>query len=243
MRTIDEWKEIFAKLAEPFPPEEIEWRVGSTTGDKTRGIALAYITSRAAMDRFDEVLGPGHWKDEYRPGPDGGVLCGISININGEWVTKWDGADNTQVESVKGGLSDAFKRAAYKWGVGRYLYGLENVWVAIEPAGKSFKLKTTPTLPDWALPKGYKKNGKAEPKNGETKTEAKTNGEPVFPENVKPEEFMKIAAKALGMPVKDVNLIIGQALTSTNTAFDPSKPQEMYKVVRNYIQSTEQIPY
>ena len=29
-----------------------------------------------------------------------------------EWVTEWDGADNSQVEAVEGGLSGATKRAA-----------------------------------------------------------------------------------------------------------------------------------
>ncbi len=55
----------------------------------------------------------------------GGVECGISIKIDSEWVTKWDAAENTQVEAVKGGRSGAMKRAAVQWGIGRYLYNLE----------------------------------------------------------------------------------------------------------------------
>src|SRR5690606_17516766 len=47
------------------------------------------------------------------------------------------GAGNTDVEADKGGISDAFKRAAVKWGVGRYLYGVESPWVKIVKRGKS----------------------------------------------------------------------------------------------------------
>jgi len=66
--------------------------------------------------------------------------------------TKWDGAENTDFEAIKGGLSDAFKRAGYKWGIGRYLYRLESAWVPCELHGKTVVLKSTPPLPSWALP-------------------------------------------------------------------------------------------
>lgn len=144
----------FEKLAEPFPPTDIEWRAGATNSDKTKALALAYITSRAVMDRLDNVVGPENWRDEYRPGPNGGVVCGLSIRVGDEWITKWDGADNSDIEGVKGGLSDAFKRAGYKWGIGRYLYNLEGTWIECEVFGKTVRLKGTPKLPAWALPKG-----------------------------------------------------------------------------------------
>jgi len=145
-------KDLFARLSAPFQPQDIEWRAGATNSDKTKALALAYITSRAVMDRLDEVMGPENWCDYYKAGPDGGVMCGLALNINGTWITKWDGAENTDFEAVKGGLSDAFKRAGYKWGIGRYLYKLDSVWVPCEAHGKSISLKTTPTLPAWALP-------------------------------------------------------------------------------------------
>lgn len=149
---MDEIATLFTRLATPFHPEDIEWRAGATNNDKTKALALAYITSRAVMDRLDEVIGPQNWRDEYKPGPDGGVICGLSLRIQDEWICKWDGADNTEFEAIKGGLSDAFKRAGYKWGIGRYLYKLENVWVPCELHGKTIVLKSTPSLPSWALP-------------------------------------------------------------------------------------------
>lgn len=151
-------QEIMKQLQEPFTPEDIEWRVGSTNGDKTKGIALAYVTNRAIMNRLDSLFGPFGWKNEFREWKGSSQLCGISVLFNGEWITKWDGADDSQTEAVKGGLSDAMKRAGYQWGIGRYLYNLENNWVPIEPAGRSFKLKQEPQLPAWALPEGYSYN-------------------------------------------------------------------------------------
>lgn len=127
-------------LKQPFEPNDIEFRAGATNQQKTSALALPYITSRAVMDRLDEVCGLENWQDTYTTGPNGGVLCGISIRIDDEWITKWDGADNTNFEAVKGGLSDAFKRAAVKWGIGRYLYALPTVWVTATQRGKSISI-------------------------------------------------------------------------------------------------------
>jgi hypothetical protein len=142
----------FKNLASPFPAEDIEWRAGSTNSDKTKAMALAYITSRAVMNRLDDVAGPENWQDMYTPAPSGGVMCGISIHIGDAWVTKWDVGENTDFEAIKGGFSDAFKRSAVKWGIGRYLYDVPAPWVECEQRGKSVVLKTTPKLPEWALP-------------------------------------------------------------------------------------------
>ncbi len=132
--------DLTKKLSAKFDPADIEFRAGATNKEKTKALALAYITSRAVMDRLDSVFGPEGWQDQYQPGPQGGVMCGISIKLDGDWITKWDGAGNTQVEAVKGGLSDAFKRAAVKWGIGRYLYALPAVWVTATQRGKSITI-------------------------------------------------------------------------------------------------------
>jgi hypothetical protein len=143
------------KLQEPFKADEIEWRIGATNGKPkanppvpaTKGIALAYVTNRAIQNRLDEVFGIFGWKNEFREWKKEGQLCGISVLVDGEWITKWDGADDSNMEATKGGLSDSMKRAAYQWGIGRYLYKLENIWVDI----KDGKFED-PKLPKWALP-------------------------------------------------------------------------------------------
>lgn len=128
--------DIFDKLAAPFDPSEIDWRVGSTDADKKRGMALAYIDARAVMDRLDTVVGPAGWQCKYTMG-EGKTVCELSVKCDGEWITKSDGAGNTDFEAEKGALSDAFKRAAVRWGIGRYLYNLASPWVPIESRGKS----------------------------------------------------------------------------------------------------------
>lgn len=154
------------RLKRPFEAHEIEWRVqqsGEKNG-KCWAMVLAYVTNRAVMDRLDEVFGVGGWKNEYLPTPSmDGVMCGISAKFNDEWVTKYDGAENTQVEAVKGGLSSAMKRTAVQFGIGRYLYNLESNFATVVEGrvdgSKSAKTKTNtwfnwlpPELPNFALP-------------------------------------------------------------------------------------------
>lgn len=145
-------------LAAPFSSSDVEWRAGSTNGDKTKAMALAYITSRAVMQRLDDTFGLGCWWDDYSPGPNGGILCRLTVSFeeNGKihTISKCGIADNTDFEAVKGGESDSLKRAAVKFGIGRYLYKLPTKWVACEQRGKSIVLKEIPSLPEWALPSG-----------------------------------------------------------------------------------------
>ena len=152
-------------LKRPFDSKDIEWRV-QQSGEKNGKIwamVLAYVTNRAIMDRLDEVFGVGGWKNEFLPTPSmDGVMCGISAKIDGEWITKYDGAENTQVEAVKGGLSSAMKRTGVQFGIGRYLYHLESNFAQIvdnAPNAKSAKTKSgtwfkwlPPELPPFALP-------------------------------------------------------------------------------------------
>lgn len=130
----------FEALKAPFPPDRISWRVGSTTQDKTKGMALAYIDARDVMERLDDIAGPARWQCDY-PHANGKTVCRIGIKIDEEWVWKADGAGDTDYEAEKGALSDAFKRAAVRWGIGRYLYDISSPWVAVEQKGKTYIIK------------------------------------------------------------------------------------------------------
>jgi hypothetical protein len=156
-------------LQAPFPDKDIEWRA-QMSGDKNGSywaLLLAYVTNRAIQERLDDVMGIENWKNEFLPAPDGGVMCGLSINFDDSWVTKYDGAENTAMEAVKGGLSGAMKRAAVQWGIGRYLYNLEATIVSLydkkqndddlpitikEGSTKKRMYCKRPKLPEWALP-------------------------------------------------------------------------------------------
>jgi len=128
----------FEALKAEFPREAISWRSQTLTKDGDKALALGYIDARNVMDRLDEVCGPANWKDEYEI-HGSKTLCKISIRIDNEWVWKTDGAGDTQVEAEKGSLSDALKRAAVKWGIGRYLYALPAIWVECESYEKNGK--------------------------------------------------------------------------------------------------------
>ncbi len=118
-------------LKKPFPANKISWRVGSVSKDKKKAMALAYLDARDVMDRLDEVCGPGNWQNKH-PHANGKTSCAIGIKIGDEWVWKENGAGDSQVEAEKGAFSDAFKRSAVMWGVGRYLYDVPNIWVEID---------------------------------------------------------------------------------------------------------------
>ena len=136
-------EEIIKRLLAPFDAKEIEWKIQVTTQDKARGMAVAYMDARAVQKRLDEVVGPFNWKNVYSLWHDNAQICGISIfnDDRNEWITKFDGAENSDIEPIKGGLSDSFKRAATVWGIGRYLYEMEGIWVEIETKGKSSAIK------------------------------------------------------------------------------------------------------
>lgn len=131
---------MFDKLKAPFSPDRVSWRIGSTTQDKSRGMALGYIDARDVMERLDDVCGPDGWQNRYSHA-NGKTVCEIGLRINNEWIWKADGAGDTDFEAEKGALSDAFKRAAVRWGIGRYLYDVPATWVEIEQHGKSYKVK------------------------------------------------------------------------------------------------------
>ena len=137
---------IMNKLKAPFDEEQLEFRVGATNKDKTMGLALAYVQARAIQDRLDEAIGFNNWKVSYREVNDG-FLCSLSLRIDGEWISKEDGAQLTDFESVKGGISSAFKRVASSgFGIGRYLYAVRNQWFPIVPRGKNYDFAITPTI-------------------------------------------------------------------------------------------------
>ncbi len=139
-------REIQTALGRPFAPEDLEWRLQMTLEDKMCGLAVPYVTNRAIQSRLDEVVGPENWHNDYKPwhtnGKKESQICGISIYFEGRgWVTKWDGAEDTDIEPIKGGLSDSMKRAAVQWSIGRVLYNMDTVWVDVEKRGRSFVIK------------------------------------------------------------------------------------------------------
>lgn len=114
------YPDLFADLAAPFEPHEVKIRPQG-------GRQLKYVTARTVMNRLDEAIGPENWWDEYEQS-ERSVVCKLTLRLpDGQVLTKYDVGGHAGMQDEgddeKSGFSDAFKRAAAKFGVGRYLYG------------------------------------------------------------------------------------------------------------------------
>lgn len=113
--------ELKTKLTKEIP---YKWRVQSFSKFKPSASCVAYIDARDVMDLLDDAVGIENWQSDYKS-IGSQIYAGLGIKVNNEWVWKWDVGAETDIESEKGQASDAFKRAAVKWGIGRFLYNLD----------------------------------------------------------------------------------------------------------------------
>lgn len=229
--------DIMKQLQRPFPAKDIEWRVSRTVATRkgNKSIVLAYVTNRAIMERLDEVFGVAGWRNEYSEWRDKGVLCTISCNIDGQWISKSDGADATNFEATKGGFSASMKRAAVQWGIGRYLYNLTEQWVDIKENGQNYikaKIKVnnkdqyvtgywnTPQLPEWALPIGDK-----------TESVAETHDEEEQEDRITPELIAQIKKEWInqGFKEKALNVQINKLYNVSLTDLTDEQGNEFLK--------------
>lgn len=167
---LDNW--VYSRLAEPFPVEEVSFRVG------VGSMVMAYLDARAIVSRLNSVVGAENWTDSYvpvslqetlfKPLDENGKMVkkplykenyrqeiykqtydGMKCSLTVLGITKEDVGSMSYTDQLKGAASDALKRAAVKFGVGAYLYDLKNLrghriedGIVVQP----------PELPDWALP-------------------------------------------------------------------------------------------
>lgn len=198
------------KLYEPFPWEEIEYRVMRKSQDGQKAQFAFYLTSRMVMDRLEEA--GCEWSDEYTLLPDGKhVECRLTV----DGVTRADVGEPNEggrADELKGAYSDALKRAAVKFGVGRYLYGSANVWIEIDKWGEPLdtnkvrmqyaRLLSGPAAP----PAAARPEPQPEPPAQRQPAPARQNGAPVFAKNI---TAFWTKAKALGYASPEVLDIAG----------------------------------
>ena len=111
--------------------DEIECRI-SQISDKGLSLLL-YKTARTDANLLDETVGSSRWSNDFKV-VDGVLYGGIAICTEDQgWVHKWDAGTESNTEAEKGRASDAFKRAGFKWGIGRELYTAPRIWI---PADK-----------------------------------------------------------------------------------------------------------
>jgi len=120
-------EDVMVHLSKPFAAEDVSFKPQATTKDNTRALAIAYADPRAYQDRLNEVV-PGDWSDEYEV-YEGGTVVLCKLTVCG--VTRCDIGEAPAVDqnTACSALAQAFKRAATKFGLGRYLYSLESQWV------------------------------------------------------------------------------------------------------------------
>lgn len=99
--------------------DEIEVRVKQVT--EWGASCVLYKTARTDMDILDESVSPLGWSCEYQE-IKGNLYCGITINGVSKWDCGIESRDDGDGTKKKGEASDAFKRAGFKWGIGRELY-------------------------------------------------------------------------------------------------------------------------
>ena len=96
--------------------EEIEVRVQSVKNGKAN--MLLYVDSRAVTKLLDETVGPMNWQTEFYEvnGQTIGKL-GIWDSEKQQWIWKSDTGTESNIEAVKGLISDVYKRMISRWGV------------------------------------------------------------------------------------------------------------------------------
>jgi hypothetical protein len=131
---------IALALAAPFESTEIKFKPQTVSGN--RALAVPFVDARVIQDRLDDVLGVMGWQDSYECLPDGSVVCRLKIRLGDEWIVKEDvGGQSEQPDEGdrrKAAFSDALKRAAVKFGIGRYLYRQKPTWVDYDPQKRQF---------------------------------------------------------------------------------------------------------
>ena len=143
---------VLSDLKKPTPASVIQYRVGSVY-DKDNGKAtvLSYVDARYVQDTLDNVVGPENWESRFYEAK-GALFCEITINIDGVKISKSDCGTESDIAPAKGEASDAFKRAAVMFGIGRDLYSSETYFADLEKRGGK-----------WVLPRDWKPNSVSPP--------------------------------------------------------------------------------
>jgi hypothetical protein len=158
-------KQLVAALEVPFDPSQIEWRVTNINPNKTRGQVIPYADQRAYTDRLNALFTPAGWTRKYTIHTSANferskdqrmvakvlVSCELTIfGLGSHSATGEEWADNDNAGTAA--EAQAFKRTCSCFGLGRYLYYFEGVWVDLDERKRP---RSIPQLPKWATPEGW----------------------------------------------------------------------------------------
>ncbi len=148
---------LLEELQIPFDPSLVRWRAHKTqtVHRRLQGFVLPYADPRAYKDRLNLLLTPTGWTDTYdvTSTPQKIVVrCQLTIPGLGvhsatgeEWANKEYAATSAEAQ--------AFKRACACFGLGRYLYHFDGMWLFLDRQNRPI---TIPTLPEWSTPEGWR---------------------------------------------------------------------------------------
>jgi len=178
---------LLLELEVPFSPDQVRWRVTNTTNDKKRGQIVPYADSRAYTDRLNALFTPQGWTREYKVETmsnitrvkkgesiiSGKVLVTCTVTILGigshsgtgeEWADDDNGMTSADAQ--------AFKRACSCFGLGRYFYDIQAIWVDLDQNRQPVR---TPALFAWTLPENWRKGMRPSGRNGNGGAPAPSN--------------------------------------------------------------------
>ena len=134
--------DVWTRLAQPVAPDTIAWRQdGRPIQRDGRYIArfVAYIEANTVRERLDAVV-PGEWDLtlELLPALPGasaedGTTCTFKARLQVLGVIREDVGTG---KDYKQASTDAFKRAAVRFGIGHELYAYAQNWVELDGDGK-----------------------------------------------------------------------------------------------------------
>jgi hypothetical protein len=225
-------------LAAPFEPREVKHKPQMVKNN--RCLAMAYIDARLIQDRLDEVLGVENWEDAYRILADGSVMCRLRCKLGDRWITKTDvGSPSEQPDGgdrLKAAFSDALKRAAVKFGIGRYLYRLAAQWVDYDPVKK--QIVQVPQLPAFAVPKPGRAASGTPAVASQASIAARPSGAQPAPPAAVPAEPKKDVPKAeatkVEAPKHDATKVEQPKPETPKPSGLPSNGQELHRRLREY---------
>ena len=207
--------ECLSLLRAPFPPEVVKWRPGTKTKDGTKALALAYVDARDVMERLDDAFGPQGWSDRYKvvDEANGVVECTLAAQYPDLRATSkvdvgYPNGGMDDDEPFKGAYSDAFKRAAVKYGIGRDLYDTPKFWIALD------EYKRFPAIPQWVEGKGWVAPG-----------EPRVVADPVAPEALRRKMFARFGDVGLtpDQAKAEVFIVVGKQSTKGLTVAEVEK--------------------
>jgi len=122
---------ILAELSAPFTMIGLDGRIYPDLKWRPVGADFcgAYIDARQAINRLNEVLGIEGWSNQLIETSSSGLICELSLIIEGVQITKSNVGTKSNKDPEKGQASSAIKRAASVFGVGAYIYEMAPVKV------------------------------------------------------------------------------------------------------------------